>query len=179
LVDNATNKVVGPIVTPVPVTLDGKDHSLTIPLEGVALDATPQSSYSLQITDGSNVYFGSRQPGLVTFKRIAVSVPTVGPSVAAHDVMAAPRARVARALRLKVRPRSVSVGCRRVAFAVTSGGRPVSGAKVVFRGHRVHTGRRGRAKARVCVRRAGSYVARAGKRGFRTTTARVRARRAG
>ena len=79
LVDNARNQVVGPVTTPIPLTLDGAQHTLTIPLEAIALDATPRSSYTLQITDGSNLYFAQRQTGLVDFRRIRLSVPSVVP----------------------------------------------------------------------------------------------------
>jgi len=87
LIDNSTNQVVGPVVTPVAVTLDGHPHDLTLPLEAVALDATPQSSYSLQITDGTSVYSEARQAGLVMFSRVSVSVPTVAPSAAAGNTV--------------------------------------------------------------------------------------------
>jgi ABC-2 type transport system ATP-binding protein len=79
LVDAKTNQVVGPVVTPVPLTLDGMQHTLTLPLEAIALTATPASAYKLQITDGSTVYFAQREAGAVTFKSIGLSVPTVRP----------------------------------------------------------------------------------------------------
>jgi ABC-2 type transport system ATP-binding protein len=79
LVDNRRNQVVGPVVTPVPVDLDGSRHTLTVPLEAVALDATPQSSYSLQLTDGSDLYFAQRQAGTVNFDSVRVSIPSVVP----------------------------------------------------------------------------------------------------
>jgi ABC-2 type transport system ATP-binding protein len=87
LVDTKANQVVGPVVTPVPLTLDGKEHTLTLPIEGVALTATPASAYELQITDGASVYFAARQPGLVTFKSIGVSVPTVGAAAARGNAL--------------------------------------------------------------------------------------------
>ena len=82
LVDTKANQVVGPVVTPVPLTLDGKDHELSMPIEGIALTATPASAYALQITDGSSVYFAQRQAGAVNFRSIGLSVPTVSPSAA-------------------------------------------------------------------------------------------------
>ena len=48
-----------------------------MPLEGVAADAAAGSTYTLQITDGTSVYFAARSAGLVTLSHIAVSVPTV------------------------------------------------------------------------------------------------------
>ena len=82
IVDTAKNQVVGPVVTPVPLTLDGAKHSLRIPIEGIALTVSPGDRYALQLTDGSNVYFPQRQAGQVTFDRIALSIPTVSAAAA-------------------------------------------------------------------------------------------------
>jgi ABC-2 type transport system ATP-binding protein len=82
IVDTKANQVVGPVVTPVPLTLDGNEHTLSLPIEGIALTDTPSSAYEIQITDGSTVYFAQRQAGLVNFKSIGVSVPTVSPAAA-------------------------------------------------------------------------------------------------
>jgi hypothetical protein len=71
--------VQGNQVTPLPVTLDGASHTLTIPLEGVAADAAAGSTYALQITDGTSVYFAARSAGVVNLSHISVSVPTVAP----------------------------------------------------------------------------------------------------
>lgn len=182
LVDHATNQAVGPVVTPVPLTLDGQPHSLTIPLEGVALDVSPQSSYSLQITDGTSVYFAARQPGAVTFSRISLSMPTVAPAAAARDVLAAPLRRAGRpALRLAVHPRSVRPGCHRFTFVVTTRHARrtlrVKGATIRLRGRRVHSGRRGTARLRACLSHTGTYRATAHNLGFRDATARIRVRR--
>ncbi len=77
LVDDASGVVLGNQVTPVPVTFDGKEHTTSLPLEAVAVDAIPGSSYTLQLIGGSDVYFGARQPALVTVSKAAVSIPTV------------------------------------------------------------------------------------------------------
>ncbi len=176
LVDNTSHQVVGPVVTPVPLTLDGQPHTLTLPLEAVALDASGQSSYSLQITDGSSVYFAARQPGLVSFSHIGLSIPTVAASVARGDSVAS---RGTPSLRLAVRPRSVSVGCRRFKFTVMTGRTTrVSGVTVTFEGHRMRTGKRGTATSQACLRSAGRYTARARKAGYRAAAARVRASQA-
>ena len=64
-------------MTPIPVVLDGNKHSLTIPIEAIALTVGRGDKYALQLTDGSNLYFAQRQAGQVTFDRIALSIPTV------------------------------------------------------------------------------------------------------
>ena len=79
IVSNANGLVLGNQVTPIPVTLDGRAHTLTIPLEAVAADVASGSTYTLQITDGTTVYFAARGAGLVTMSKIALTVPTVAP----------------------------------------------------------------------------------------------------
>jgi ABC-2 type transport system ATP-binding protein len=85
IVDTKANQVVGPVVTPMPLNLDGAEHQLTLPLEAIALTATPDSAYSLQITDGTTVYAPQREAGTVTFKTIAVSLPTVSAAAASGN----------------------------------------------------------------------------------------------
>jgi polyvinyl alcohol dehydrogenase (cytochrome) len=85
-------------------------------------------------------------------------------------------------LRLRVRPRRVRVGRRRLyRFRVTtrrSGRlRPVRGATIRFARRRVRTGRRGRARLRVRLGRAGRRRARASKRGYRSARVVIRALR--
>jgi ABC-2 type transport system ATP-binding protein len=77
LISNATGRPLGNQVTPIEVTLDGQPHTTTLPIEAVASDAGPTSTYTLQLTDGTSDYFAARQAGLVTFSKIAISVPTV------------------------------------------------------------------------------------------------------
>lgn len=86
LIDNRRGAVVGPVVTPIPVDLDGARHTLKIPMEAVALDATPRSSYSLQLAAGSNLYFVQRQAGLVNFRSVRISIPSVVPGTKTQRV---------------------------------------------------------------------------------------------
>jgi ABC-2 type transport system ATP-binding protein len=79
ILSNANGLVLGNQVTPVPVTLDGAAHTLSVPLEGVAADASPGATYTLQITDGTTVYFAARNAGVVNLSHIGLSVPTVRP----------------------------------------------------------------------------------------------------
>ncbi len=115
IVDDASRNVLGNQVTPVPVTLDGKEHTLSIPLEAVAIDAVQGSSYTLQIAAGSNVYFAARQAGFVNLTKVGVSIPTVAAG-ASSVLSAAPAGGQA----------AVCTG-RRIAFAL----HPVRGARVV------------------------------------------------
>jgi ABC-2 type transport system ATP-binding protein len=129
LVDTKANQVVGPVVTPVPLNLDGQDHHLELPIEGVALTATPESAYALQITDGSSVYFAQRQAGLVNFKGVGISIPTV--STAAARGNSAPRACVDR---------------RKFSFKIHQHRKRIVRVKVFVNGKRVKTVRGHRVK---------------------------------
>jgi ABC-2 type transport system ATP-binding protein len=79
IISNANGLVLGNQVTPIPVTLDGAAHTLTIPLEAIAADVAAGSTYTLQITDGTTVYFAARDAGVVTLSKISLAVPTVSP----------------------------------------------------------------------------------------------------
>jgi hypothetical protein len=80
-------------------------------------------------------------------------------------------------MRLSVTPRRTTTGRRRFRFRTTSGGRPVAGATVRFRGRQVLTNRRGRARIVARIGRPGRYRARATRSGMRRATARVRVTR--
>lgn len=178
IVDNRRNQVVGPVVTPIPVVLDGARHTLTMPIEGVALDATPQSSFTLQITDGSNLYFAQRQAGAVNFSKVQLSVPTVGAAAATPGSGTT----AARRLRLSAHPARVRTGCRSFRFRATTRAsgrtRAVSRASVTFGRRHARTDRHGYARISRCLGSAGLYTARVRKSGYSGASARVRATRA-
>ncbi|MBP3037827.1 hypothetical protein J2M53_16435 [Arthrobacter sp. zg-ZUI100] len=68
--------VLGNQVTPVPLVLDGREHTLTIPLEEVSYTATPSSRLVLQVTPATSVYALPRATALASFTA-TVAVPTV------------------------------------------------------------------------------------------------------
>jgi ABC-2 type transport system ATP-binding protein len=82
VVDDATGIVLGNQVTPIPVTLDGAQHTITRPLEMVSALAKPGSGLTLQLFDASNVYDLSRSAGAVTFSSVRVELPAVDPAKA-------------------------------------------------------------------------------------------------
>lgn len=82
IVDDATGKVLGNQVTPLPLTLDGAQHSLARPLEIVSALARPGSGFTLQLFAGSNVYDLQRVTGAVTFGSVRVELPSVDPAKA-------------------------------------------------------------------------------------------------
>jgi ABC-2 type transport system ATP-binding protein len=76
LVDPASGIVVNNQITPIPVTLDGKSHSVTIPLESVGYTAKAGGSLELQLVATTVAYITPRLGGTITFHRVRVDVPT-------------------------------------------------------------------------------------------------------
>jgi ABC-2 type transport system ATP-binding protein len=70
--------VVGNQVTPIPLVLDGKQHTASYSLAAIAQHVTPGSRYELQITPGTLVFAPQKHVGSVRFQRIAISLPLVG-----------------------------------------------------------------------------------------------------
>ena len=77
LVDPATGIVVNNQVTPIPVTLDGHVHTLTIPMEAVSYSATGGATLTLQVVATTVAYVTPRLGGSIAFSRIHVELPTV------------------------------------------------------------------------------------------------------
>jgi hypothetical protein len=109
----------------------------------------------------------------VTVSKVVVELPTLERPGANGSIKTALLARTR--LKLKARPRRVSAGRRtRVTFTVTAEGKRISGARVRFAGRRHATGRRGRARFMVRLKKRGMRAAVASKRGYRSGKARVR-----
>ena len=81
LVDNATGQVVGNIVTSVPVTLDGRERTVEIPLADIAYTVySPADSLTLQITSSALPYANLTAFGFIDISDISLEVPTVAGS---------------------------------------------------------------------------------------------------
>ena len=78
LVDQDRNVVVGNQVTPIPVTLDGAEHTAKFPLERIASVSTG-GGYQLQIVADSTVYDIQRSAGALDVKSAKVTLPTTKP----------------------------------------------------------------------------------------------------
>ena len=76
-VDPATGIVVNNQITPIPVTLDGRSHTVTIPLETVGYTADAGTSLELQLVATTVAYVTPRLGGTVKFSRVTVALPTV------------------------------------------------------------------------------------------------------
>jgi ABC-2 type transport system ATP-binding protein len=79
LVDDETGLVLGNQITPIEVTLDGKDHDAEVDLEMVAHHVTPGHGLTLQIVAATTAYGIPTIKGEVTFATIDISVPTADP----------------------------------------------------------------------------------------------------
>ena len=77
IIDKARSSLVlGGQVTPVPLVLDGKEHTLTIPLEEVSYTVSAASRLVLQVTPATSVYALPKATALTKFTA-TVTLPTV------------------------------------------------------------------------------------------------------
>jgi ABC-2 type transport system ATP-binding protein len=77
IVDVGRRVVAGHQVTPVPLTLDGRERTVTRRLEVLAQHLTPASRYRLQLIGGTQLYHPQDSVGSVRFSRIAITLPLV------------------------------------------------------------------------------------------------------
>ncbi len=75
LVDDTTGMVVGNQITPIPLVLDGTEHTLDIPLETVAHLLQPGSSLTLQLVATTVAYAQPQLGGSVVFSNISITLP--------------------------------------------------------------------------------------------------------
>lgn len=75
LVDDTTGLVVGNQITPVQVTLDGKQHQTEVPLEVIAHHLTPGHRLVLQLVATSTAYWAPDPGGEITFATVTISIP--------------------------------------------------------------------------------------------------------
>jgi ABC-2 type transport system ATP-binding protein len=80
VVDDTTGKLLGNQVTPIPVTLDGATHTMTIPLEILSATDRPGEHFTVQIAASTVAYQTQRATGAVDFSRIHVVLPSVNPA---------------------------------------------------------------------------------------------------
>ena len=76
IVDEQRGVVLGNQVTPVPVTLDGRPHTVTRSLEGVAAAIAKGARYRLQVIGGSQVYGPVRAAAAIQLSSIRLTLPT-------------------------------------------------------------------------------------------------------
>ncbi len=76
LVDDSTGLVLGNLVTPVPVTLDGQTHTVSVPMEMVAQTLKPGESVTLQLVASAFPYETITTWGVLTVSSMTLSLPT-------------------------------------------------------------------------------------------------------
>ena len=84
LIDNNTGLVVGNLVTPVPVTLDGKQNRATVSLEAIAQTMSATDSLTLQLVGSATAYANLTSFGVITISDVELSLPTVAAGVASQ-----------------------------------------------------------------------------------------------
>jgi ABC-2 type transport system ATP-binding protein len=83
IVDTDTGQVVGNIVTPIPVTLNGQQQTVTIPMEDIAYTVNPdgtQSHLTLQIVTSATPYLNLTQFGVIHISSVGLSLPVYNPA---------------------------------------------------------------------------------------------------
>lgn len=78
--------MLGNQVTPIPVTLDGQTHSLTVPLEQVAETLRPGQKVTLQLVASAANYETLWTAGTLTVSSIQITLPTIIDAVAVTRV---------------------------------------------------------------------------------------------
>jgi ABC-2 type transport system ATP-binding protein len=74
-VDESTGLVLGNQVTPIDVTLDGRTHTTSVPLEMVAFTGRPKARIELQLVATTVAYAPPRLGGNIDFTHIHIALP--------------------------------------------------------------------------------------------------------
>jgi ABC-2 type transport system ATP-binding protein len=82
LVDDQTGLVLGNVVTPIPVTLDGGTRTVTVPLEHIAHTLAPGETLTLQITGSSVAFANLSTSGVMNVSAMSVALPTAAVTAA-------------------------------------------------------------------------------------------------
>ena len=89
LVDDTTGLVLGNLVTPVPVTLDGKTHTVSVPMEMVAQTLKPGETVTLQLVASAFPYETITTSGVLNVSGMTLSLPTANAADISMDPAAA------------------------------------------------------------------------------------------
>ncbi|MDG4663657.1 CocE/NonD family hydrolase [Mycobacterium sp. 236(2023)] len=77
IVDDKTGLVLGNHVIPVPVTLDGGTHTVTVPMELVAHTLAPGQSVTVQVVASAINFLNFYSWGAISVEEMSVSLPTL------------------------------------------------------------------------------------------------------
>ncbi|CAN5293979.1 hypothetical protein BH09ACT8_BH09ACT8_21080 [soil metagenome] len=81
LVDDSTGLVLGNQTTPIPVTLDGQTHTISIPLEQVAATLEPGQKVTLQLVASTANYETLWALGALNVSSVQLTLPTIDDAV--------------------------------------------------------------------------------------------------
>ena len=94
IVDDQTGLVLGNLATPIPVTLNGQTHTVSIALGTLAdvayTAASPGSTLTLQLVGSATQYENLTSFGVINVSNMTLSLPTVGPGADATPESSAP-----------------------------------------------------------------------------------------
>jgi len=76
VVDKTTGLVIGNLVSPIPVTLNGRDQTATVDLSDIAYTVDPDSELELQIFTTATPFLNLTQFGFINVQSVAVTLPT-------------------------------------------------------------------------------------------------------
>ena len=76
LVDDQTGLVLGNIVSPVPVILDGKTRNVTVSMEDIAYTMDPGDTLTLQIVDSATSFEDFTSFGVIRISDVGLELPT-------------------------------------------------------------------------------------------------------
>ena len=140
VVDLDRDIVLGGQVTPLPLTLDGRTHTLQRPLEAIAHAVGPESDLVVQVIPATNVYGQQRTTGTVALSQVTAALPLV------------------RAYGESQAPPTDDQGSGDGGGTVDGGAVPPPPCRPSFRPQRATVGRRGLVRLRPRVRCGGESV---------------------
>jgi len=79
IIERKSGRVVGNQVTPIRVSLDGKQRTIEVPLEPIAAQSGPGQGLQLQLLSSSNVYDIQRNAGVVNVESAELTLPVIDP----------------------------------------------------------------------------------------------------
>lgn len=134
VIDAQANRVIGSQITPVPVTLDDRVHTVQRDLEPIAARAGAGAQYRIQVTPGTGLFGVQRSTGGVVIRSLEASLPLADATRSARGSAAlrTPRRLVLRVSSRRVNGRAkVTITTRlrtkpcagTVTFTVTAAGR--------------------------------------------------------
>lgn len=86
VVDDGRQRVAGNVVTPIPVVLDGREHTIERLLEPVALRAAAGTRYRVQLIPSSTLYYPQKAAGAVDILSARAALPVVDAAAATAPV---------------------------------------------------------------------------------------------